>query len=123
MKKIFVFLSLITLLYGCGKDDPNAPEDPKIAPTKLRTFTNQWIADNGGAGGFTNYNSYKNYQYNFEVGTNNEPVEITLSSSDDANGTLVSSVSNARSVYILKLLNKGTYSVMAGTFKRYSVGN
>lgn len=46
--------------------DPNAPT------------TGEWTQAKGGAGGFPNYESFKNFQYNFEIEGNNQAVAIQL---------------------------------------------
>ncbi|GAB4038389.1 hypothetical protein GCM10028809_56420 [Spirosoma gilvum] len=48
--------------------DPTAP------------ITGEWTQAKGGAGGFTNVDSFKNFQYNFEIEGNNQPVAIQLTS-------------------------------------------
>lgn len=120
MKNTLIFLSLILSLLGCKKTDTVTPEDPKVAPLKLRPFTNQWNSDKNGAGGFSNYNSYKNFQYNFEVGSNNQPVEITLSSSDidvkfvvyNPLGQIINTSSTGRNLKEPYNLNAGIYRLV-----------
>ena len=130
MKKIVTFFWLITLLYGCKKDDPNALEDPAVAPSKLRTITNQWIADKGGAGGTGIYESFKNFQYTFEVGENNQAVDITVSSKVidiqfalfDPNGTRLDVQNGGREINKIFKLNSGKYRLVICAARR-AVGN
>ena len=120
MKKNYLILLLILSLMGCKKMDTVVPEDPKVAPLKLRTFTNQWNSDKNGAGGFSNYDSYKNFQYNFEVGSNNQPVEITLSSSEidvkfvvyNPLGQIINTSSIGRNLKEPYTLNAGIYRLV-----------
>lgn len=59
--------------------DP-VPTDPK--PDEPVTITGEWVAAKGGAGGFDNFGSFKNYHFNFEVVSNNTDITIQLSSAD-----------------------------------------
>jgi hypothetical protein len=137
MKKTIIYIFLFFLISGCKKEDPNAPEDPAVAPTKLRTITNQWVSDKGGAGGMGIYESFKNFQYNFDVGENNQVVDITLSSKDvniqyalfDPNGTRLDVISGGREVTRSFKLNAGKYRLVicaerraVGTFELKMLG-
>lgn len=73
MKKIFILL-VLNLLFACEEKD-NVPPVQKI-----RSFTEEWTAAKGGAGGLQVFESFKNYQYNFEVTGDNQQVDIVLSS-------------------------------------------
>jgi hypothetical protein len=126
MKKILAYILLMILFISCKKVDPNAPEDPAIAPTKLRTISNQWVADKGGAGGIGIYDSFKNFQYNFEVGENNQSVDITLSSKVidiqyalfDPNGTRLDVLTGGREINKNFKLNAGKYRLVISAERR-----
>ena len=82
MNRFFLFILSITFLAACKKDntDVTPVEDPTLVERKI---TGTWIASEGGAGGsdYQSIESPKNFQYTFEVPTNNQSVDITLSSS------------------------------------------
>ncbi len=73
MKNLIILLTFFSLLAGCKKDD--TPE-----PLKNRSIGGEWITAKGGSGGYNNFDSFKNVQYNFEVGGSNQVVDILLSS-------------------------------------------
>ena len=75
MRKLLLLLLLPAIFWGCGQKsiDPYAPTSRPVG---------EWKAEAGGAGGFTNYDSFKNFQYNFDVPTGNQKVNIRLTSSD-----------------------------------------
>lgn len=83
MTRLTVLISCLLLMLGCSKTstvDPNtstttAPSPPTTNPT------GQWTATRSG-GGFNNFDSFKNYQYTFEVVGDNQPVSIALTSPD-----------------------------------------
>lgn len=56
------------------------PTDPK--PDEPVTITGEWVAAKGGAGGFGNFESHKNYQFTVEVTDNNKEINIQLKSAD-----------------------------------------
>lgn len=126
MKTILTSVLIVGLLFGCKKNDPNAQEDPKVAPTKLRVITNQWGSDKGGAGGTGIYESFKNFQYNFDVGENNQEVSIKVSSTVidiqfalfDPYGTRMDVVSGGRSVNKIFKLNAGKYRIVICAARR-----
>lgn len=78
MKNFFVLIGLVLLINSCGgvylPDDDPTPITPNVL--------GQWSASDGGAGGFTNFDSFKNFQYNFEIVGNNKRLDIDLESSD-----------------------------------------
>lgn len=75
MKNVLLFLMLLTLFWGCGKKSID-PYAPSVNPA------GEWTKEKGGAGGFDNYESYKNFQYTFEVATDGQKVSIQLNSPD-----------------------------------------
>lgn len=101
-------------------------EDPKIAPTITRNVTGEWLGAEGGAGGTGNFESYKNFQYNFEVGANNQKVEISLKSPDidvqfvvfDPLGQRLLTSSTGRSVANIYTLNTGKYRLVVCAARR-----
>ncbi|MDI9878280.1 hypothetical protein [Flectobacillus longus] len=81
MNKVILFILSIVYLTSCKKDNTDViPEDL----TKIeRKITGEWLSTEGGAGGnnYQSIDSPKNFQYTFEVSSNNQSVDITLSSS------------------------------------------
>ena len=73
MKNLIILLTFFSLVAGCKKDD--IPE-----PLKSRSIGSEWITAKGGSGGYNNFDSFKNVQYNFEVGGNAVPVMSFTSS-------------------------------------------
>ncbi len=92
------------------------------APTSVTVvnYTGDWKAATGGAGGFNATETFKNFQYNFEVAAANSPVAILLNSSDinvqfalfDPLGQRVDITSAGRSPYNQYTLNAGIYRVV-----------
>ncbi len=82
LKKItseFIVILLIMSQLGCGdgyylSDDDPTPGTPNVS--------GQWTASDGGGGGFTNFESFKNFQYSFEIVGNNKRLDIDLESPD-----------------------------------------
>lgn len=97
------------------------------APT-VRVINGSWTAADGTSGG-TDY-APRNKFYSFEVTTNNQPVSLTLTSSDvnvgvslyDPLGSRLVTRGTGRSVVLDQTVNAGTYSVMVYTGQRYDVG-
>lgn len=129
MLKPVVFIcitALVGLLPGCSstKVDPNDPNFTTANPT------GEWKASSGGAGGFTNFDSFKNFQYNFEVVGNNQPVSIALTSPDinvayalfNPLGQSIDVQSNSRNLSGKYTLNAGIYRVVVAA-DRQAVGN
>jgi hypothetical protein len=93
----------------------------------LRSETQNWGPLGGGAGKKT----FKNHFYTFEVVGDNSAVDVELLSADtdvslylyDNLGALVTARQANRYEYIIQPVNKGVYTVMAGTESRGSVGN
>lgn len=86
MKNLFYTILLIVGLFGCkSKNTDPTPVNPTPINTDPATIerksTGTWTTLDKGAGGFNNYESFKNFQYTFEVLTNNQTVDMTLSSS------------------------------------------
>ncbi|MES2518084.1 MAG: hypothetical protein V4585_08255 [Bacteroidota bacterium] len=116
MKNLYILLTL-GLLLGCSKKAVEQ-EDPTTAPLKARTIGGEWVSTVGGAGGTGNFDSFKNFQYNFEVGGNNQKVDINLSSKEinvqfalfDPNGTRIDNSSVSR-------LESETYTLNAGKYR------
>jgi hypothetical protein len=92
----------------------------------LRSDTQNW----GDLGGGGNRKTFKNHFYTFDVTEDNSSVDVEMQSPDteitlylyDALGTLVSQKQGPRYDYILKDAKKGSYTIMAGTSARGSVG-
>jgi hypothetical protein len=66
---------IIFLLLGCTKPI-------ETTPIESHTLENAWISENGGAGGYRDYSSFKNFQYEFEVVGENQSIGIELTASD-----------------------------------------
>ena len=102
-------------------------EPKKIVTNILKSNTQNW----GKLGGGGLDKTFKNHFYTFEVTDNNQNIDIELESPDteialvlyDQLGTQLSFQRSNRREFILRLLNKGTYSVMVATNKRGSIGN
>lgn len=117
---------LFALMLGCAKTTDPEPTDPKEAALKPRTIGGEWFADKGGAGGNGNYDSFKNVQYNFVVGFDNQVVDIKLESSVinvqfaifNPNGTKIYNSSSNRSVTQQLTLNTGTYRMVVCADRR-----
>lgn len=101
------------------------------APTSVTvlTYTGDWKAATGGAGGFNATETFKNFQYNFEVAAANSPITILLNSSDinvqfalfNPLGQRVDITSTGRSPYNQYTLNAGVYRVVVMA-ERQAVG-
>lgn len=130
MKKYFLLFIFFALTFGCAKKESVEPADPKEAATKSRTINGEWFADKGGAGGTGTgtvfYDSFKNFQYNFVVGADNQEVSIELSSKVidvqlvilDPNGTKIYNSFTNRLVTRKLTLNSGTYRMIACAERR-----
>jgi hypothetical protein len=120
MKKSFLLLTVLSLLLNCKKTIDPEPTDPKEAAAKLRTISGEWFTDKGGAGGVGNYDSFKNVQYTFEVGFDNQLVTIKLNSNDvdvqfaifSPNGTRIDGTSSSRKVEREYKLGIGTHRLV-----------
>jgi hypothetical protein len=120
MKNYLLLFTLLALLFSCKKDADIEPSDPKEAAVKVRTIGGEWFADKGGAGGTGNYESFKNVQYNFEVGFDNQLVTIKLNSNDvdvqfalfSPNGTRIDGTSSSRKVEREYKLGIGTHRLV-----------
>lgn len=96
MKNAIWVILLITFLTGCKETDPGL---------KAGLATGEWTAAST-AGGFNNYNSFKNFQYTFTVENANQMVSIELTSENinvkynlyDQLGQLISTSSPSGSV-------------------------
>ncbi|WP_149241788.1 hypothetical protein [Dyadobacter sp. 32] len=77
MKKHITFFLLITLLAGCVQDQDAAIK----TALKEGMATGEWTAASTG-GGFDNFSSFKNFQYNFEVTDANQILVVELTSAD-----------------------------------------
>ncbi|MVM36577.1 hypothetical protein GO730_01015 [Spirosoma sp. HMF3257] len=94
----------------------------------VRVVNGSWTTADGTSGGI-DY-SPRNKFYSFEVATNNQPISLTLTSSDvnvgvslyDPLGSRLVNRGTGRSVVVDQTVNAGTYSVMVSTVQRYDVG-
>ena len=122
MKKVFFLLLFPGLFWGCSQKsiDPYAPTSRPVG---------EWKAEAGGAGGFTNYNSLKNFQYNFDVPTGNQKVNIRLTSGDinvkyalfDAFDLPIDVQGKGQDLSKQYTLDAGTYRIVV-TAERQAVG-
>jgi hypothetical protein len=122
--KNFILLCLSLLLAialpSCKKNTIEAEEDPKTAPLKLRQFEYEWIAAEGGSGGFNNFESFKNLQLTFDVGEDNQAVEIAVASTVidvqyalfDPLGRRIEASRQGRSLAKTYTLNAGQYRLV-----------
>ena len=121
-KYIAVFSLLLSILSGCKKTstEPN-PDGSTDQPSKnSRSFTASWVAENGGAGGMQNPESFKNFQLEYEVESNNQPLTYNLVSSDldvsfflfDANGARLFESESGRNVSAEGKFNSGKYRIV-----------
>ncbi|TAF47444.1 MAG: hypothetical protein EAZ63_07440 [Runella slithyformis] len=122
--KNFILLCLSLLLAialpSCKKNTIEAEEDPKTAPLKLRKFESEWIAAEGGSGGFNNFESFKNLQLTFDVGEDNQAVEIAVASTVidvqyalfDPLGRRIEASRQGRSLSKTYTLNAGQYRLV-----------
>lgn len=109
---------------------PAVSQDVSVMATvpAVRVITGTWTAADGTSGG-TDYTP-RNKFYSFKVATNNQPISLTLTSSDvnvgvslyDSLGNRVVNRGTGRSVLLDQTVNAGTYSVMVYTGQRYDVG-
>jgi hypothetical protein len=126
MKNHLLLFMFFALILGCAKTSDPEPTDPKEAALKPRTIGGEWFADKGGAGGVANYDSFKNFQYNFVVGFDNQEVNVELSSNVidvqfaifNPNGTKIYNSSSSRSEAKLLKLNAGTYRIIVSSARR-----
>lgn len=110
---------------------PAVSQDVSITATApaTRVISGSWTSTEGTSGG-TDYTP-RNKFYTFDVSTNNQPVSLTLTSSDinvgvslyDPQGTRILDRGTGRTVILDKIVNAGTYSVMIYTSQRYDVGS
>lgn len=99
----------------------------RIPFTTLRSDGRSW----GDLGGGGPNKTFKNHFYTFEVTEDDTMLDIELQSTEtevglvvyNSNGSLLATVSGERYVFTLPVAKKGTYTLMAATFKRGSVGN
>ena len=95
----------------------------------FRSVSGSWTTADGTSGG-TEYTP-RNKFYSFDVATNNQPVSLTLTSSDvnvgvslyNPLGTRLVTRGTGRSVVLDQTVNAGTYTVMVSTGQRYDVGS
>lgn len=110
MKKKLILL-IFNLLFACAEKD-NVPPAQKV-----RTIGAEWKAAEGGAGGLKVFDSFKNYQYTFEVAADNQEVVIVLSSAVidvqfalfDTLGRQIRNTNASRSTTETFTLNAGKY--------------
>lgn len=118
MKNTIILFIWIIALGGCKKKDVPKEEDPKTAPLKIRTVRGEWLAAQGGSGGTNNFDTYKNLQYNFEVGENNQPVEISLVSGDiDVQFALFDPIGQRLNVSSVGRSLSGSFKLNAGKYR------
>jgi hypothetical protein len=94
----------------------------------VRVVNGNWTTASGTSAGIEF--SPRNKFYSFDVATNNQPVSLTITSADvnvgialyDPLGVKIDGFGTARSLTVDKVVNAGTYSVMAYTGQRYDVG-
>ncbi len=133
MRHLLTLLLLIGILTACTKtaDEPS-PDDIAAGHkpgTTIKNATAEWKADNGGAGGFDYPESFKNYQFDYEVEGNNQLITYSLTSSQievaffvyDANGARLSESEGGRNVNDEKMLNAGKYRIVVMA-ERYALG-
>ena len=120
---------ILNLTLSDGIWPPVSQEVTVIATVPaVRVITGSWTAADGTSGG-TDYTS-RNKFYSFEVTTNNQPVSLTLTSSDinvgvslyDQLGNRVVNRGTGRSIVLDNIINAGTYSVMIYSSQRYDIG-
>ncbi|GAB3953632.1 hypothetical protein GCM10028805_37730 [Spirosoma harenae] len=132
------FLIGLSLLAGCTvkrefvtpqTNTPPGPTIPKNVDPNA-PITGEWTQARGGAGGFANYESFKNFQYNFDIEGSNQPVAIQLTSDVidvqyalfDPLGQLIDVQGRGRSVGVNNYsLNAGKYRIVV-TADRRAVG-
>jgi hypothetical protein len=121
LRKLLILFLLTDLLLGCGKTtvDPNAPS---------ATPHGEWTASLSG-GGFNKFESFRNFQYTFEVTGANQPVTIRAASPDikiqfalfNPNGTQIGTSGIDREVSADYKLNPGKHRVVV-TADRQAIG-
>lgn len=123
MKTTFTLLIITFFVIACSKSenqDPN-PDGSTAGSTKTsKKFSAEWLAQTGGAGGLQNPDSFKNFQLEYEVEGNNQPIKYELTSSDldvsfflyDENGARMYDSPSGRSVSSEKTLNAGKYRIV-----------
>ncbi len=98
------------------------------APT-YREATGSWTAETGTGGG-NDYNTPRNHVYTFDVAGNNQPVSLSLISSDinvrmyvfNSLGNEVARSGLGRNVVADVVANAGRYTVVACSDQRYDIG-
>lgn len=120
MKKLLFVFGVIIFLANCK----SSPVDPIV---NTATPHGEWVTETGGAGGFTNVDSYKNYHYSFDVDGANKNVSIQLTSSAiniqyalfDPSGTRIDLVGGSvRTVQKEYTLNSGKYRIVVMADRR-----
>lgn len=128
MKKFTILLLLIAIFTSCStsKDDPIPDLTPEeIASghkigTLIKKISGEWKAENSGAGGFEYPESFKNYQFDYEVDADNQLITYSAQSSDidiniflyEANGTRLWQSGKGRNVKGERTLNAGKYRIV-----------
>lgn len=132
-------LFLVFLLAGCAikreavipqTTSPNLQLPDITAEEKIRTASGEWTAARGGGGGAPNrdpnLNTFKNFQYTFDVVGSNKVVKVSLSSPDiDVQfalytplGELIRTSSSGRAGSQDFTLNEGKYRIVVCTARR-----
>lgn len=133
MRYFKTLLLLIGILTACTKptDEPS-PEDIAAGHkpgVSIKKAIGEWKADNSSAGGFNYPESFKNYQFEYEVEGSNQSITYSLTSSDidvafflyDTNGARLAQSTSGRSVTGEKTLNAGKYRIVVMA-DRYALG-
>ena len=125
MKNLLILIALTSFLFGCSKGGSD-PVDPVLVDQRL---TGEWTTALGGGGGFNNFESFKNFQYVFEVPNANQVVNVGLISPDinvqyalfDPLGQRIETSATGRKLSKPYTLNAGKYRVVV-TSDRRAVG-
>ena len=108
--KLIIYLFCLTFLISCNK--------PKVDPVNVeQKVTGEWTNANGGAGGFNNSDTFKNFQYVFEVPSNNQEVSINLSAPIDIQYILFNSLGQQIAYSYANKSAEGQHTLNAGKYR------
>lgn len=112
MKSVYVLILLSGIIFSCSTKSAVDPEEGN-------RFSGEWTAAKGGAGGWQDAASFKNYQLEYTVEGNSQEISYLLTSSDldvafvlyKANGEVLDISGKGRNETRKQVLNAGKYRI------------